>query len=201
MWMLSFIPDTWISLAIHAIFLLGIIGLILGKVLKNIPFVSAYGIAIAGISFVFLLVGTYFEGGVGVEKEWRQKVENLQEKVKLAEAQSAKVNTVIQTKIVEKTKIIKEITEGNIQYVDKIITKYDNVCTLSNALVLLHNGASQNVLATSSGDTNEGTSKVKASDLIRTVTENYGTYYQTREQVIGWQEWYKEQRRVYEGVK
>ena len=92
---------------------------------------------------------------------------------------------------------------GNIgiQYVDKIITKYDNVCTLSNALVVLHNGASQNVLAKSSGATDEGASDVKISELVRTVTENYGLYYQTREQVIGWQMWYSEQKKVFEGTR
>jgi len=85
--------------------------------------------------------------------------------------------------------------------VEKIVTKYDNICTLSNAAIVLHNSASQNVLAPSSGTTVEGTSDVKASELIRTVTENYGLYYQTREQVIGWQMWYSEQKKIFENVK
>jgi hypothetical protein len=56
-------------------------------------------------------------------------------------------------------------------------------------------------LAPSSGTTVEGTSDVKASELVRTVTENYGLYYQTREQVIGWQMWYSEQKKIFENVK
>jgi len=72
---------------------------------------------------------------------------------------------------------------------------------LSNAAIVLHDSASKNVVSPSTGAAVEGTSNVKASDLIRTVTDNYGTYYQVREQLLGWQEWYKEQKKVYEGVK
>ena len=53
----------------------------------------------------------------------------------------------------------------------------------------------------STGKSIEGASDVKVSDLLRTVTENYGIYYQAREQVIGWQMWYSEQKKIYESVK
>ena len=87
------------------------------------------------------------------------------------------------------------------QVIEKVVTKYDNQCTLSNAAIVLHNSASQNVVAPSSGPAVEGTSNVKASELLRAVTENYGTYYQIREQLLGWQEWYNEQKKIYESVK
>jgi hypothetical protein len=201
MFLLSFIPTAWIELAIHSILIAGAIGLVLGTVLKNVPFISEYGAIIKGVSVLLLIAGVYFYGGIGVEKEWRAKVEDLQKKIAEAEVKSEQVNTVIQTKVVEKIKVVKETRDANIQIVEKVVTKYDNMCTLSNAAIVLHDSASKNVVSSSTGAAVEGTSNVKASDLIRTVTDNYGTYYQVREQLLGWQEWYKEQKKVYEGVK
>ena len=44
-------------------------------------------------------------------------------------------------------------------------------------------------------------SEVKASELIGTVVENYGTYYQVVEQLRGWQDWYRTQKAIFEQVK
>ena len=129
------------------------------------------------------------------------KVEDMEKKVAAAEEKSAVINTIVQTKIVEKIKVVREITNANVQVVEKIVTKYDNICTLSNAAIVLHNSASQNVLAPSSGTTVEGTSDVKASELVKAVAENYGLYYQVREQVLGWQMWYSEQKKVFENIE
>ena len=180
---------------IHGIVLLGLFAFI------SSHFVPVYGKIISPIAILILAFGVYCEGGYFVEKEWRSKVEEMEKKVAAAEEKSAVINTVIKTKIVEKIKVIKETTKGNIEYVDRVVARYDNKCVLSNAAVGVHNAASQNVLAKSSGATDEAASDVKISELVRTVTENYGLYYQTREQVIGWQMWYSEQKKIFENVK
>ena len=180
---------------IHAIVLLSLFGYISSQ------FVPVYGKIISPIAVLILAFGIYCEGGYLVEQEWRSKVEKMEKKVAAAEEKSAEINTVIKTKIVEKIKVIKETTKGNIEYVDRVVARYDNKCVLSNAAVGVHNASSQNVLAKSSGAIDEGASDVKISELVRTVTENYGLYYQTREQVIGWQMWYSEQKKVFESVK
>ena len=41
----------------------------------------------------------------------------------------------------------------------------------------------------------------KLSDVIRTVTINYSTYYECAVKADAWQEWYEIQRRIFEGVK
>lgn len=201
MFFLSFIPTAWLNLAINFILVAGAVGLVVGTILKSIPFVNKYSAIIRGISLIFLVSGTYFIGGLAVEKEWRARVEEMQQKVAEAESKSAETNTVIQTRVVEKIKVVKETRDANIQIVEKVVTKYDAMCTLSNAAIVLHNSASRNEVSPSAGAAIEGTSNVKASDLIRTVTDNYSTYYQVREQLIGWQDWYKEQKRIYESVK
>lgn len=39
------------------------------------------------------------------------------------------------------------------------------------------------------------------SDVSRTVTINYSTYYECAVKADAWQEWYQIQRRIFEGVK
>ena len=201
MFFLSFIPTSWLHIAVNFILIAGVIGLVLGTLLKNIPFINNYSAIIRGISLIFLVSGTYFTGGLAVEKEWRARVEEMQQKVAEAESKSAEVNTVIQTKVVEKIKVIKETANANIQYVDRVVAKYDNLCTVSNAAVMLHDSASRNEVARSTIGLDEGTSSLKISDILSTVTTNYATYYQVREQVLGWQQWYKEQKKIFESVK
>lgn len=38
------------------------------------------------------------------------------------------------------------------------------------------------------------------SDLLDNVTVNYGTYYQQRELLVGWQEWYIKQKQIFNKI-
>jgi len=124
MWMLSFIPDAWLVMAVHAITLVGLLGFVLGSLTGWIPGIKAYASVVRVIGTVLLCLGLYFEGGVGVEMSWRARVAELEAKVREAEAKSAEVNTVIQEKIVYKTRVIKEkeyIVQEKIKEVEKVI--------------------------------------------------------------------------------
>jgi heterodisulfide reductase subunit B len=183
---------------VHLILVIGLIGSILATIAKRFSYIAKF---VAPLFFILFLVGVYLEGNLNGKKDYINAVNSLNKKIEEAEGKSAKVNEVIKTVYVDRVKIIKEKSEDNVKYVEKIVTKYDNLCTLSNAAIKLHDSASQNEMARGAPGTDEGTSNVKASELLRTVTENYATYYQTREQVIGWQQWYNEQKKIFESVK
>lgn len=124
MWMLNFIPDAWLVLAVHAITAAGLLGFVLGSLAGWIPLIKPYASMVRITGTVLLCLGLYFEGGAGVEMSWRARVAELEEKVRLAEAKSAEVNTVIQEKIVYKTRVIKEkeyIVQEKIKEVEKVI--------------------------------------------------------------------------------
>ena len=193
--MLSLIPTEILQLFVH-----GVVGLAAVLFVASF-FFGVYKPFIRVAAIVVALFGIYFEGGYMTEKEWRARVEALEAKVKVAEEKSAEVNTVIEKQYVDRVKVIKETANANIQYVDRVVAKYDKLCTVSNAAVLLHDSASRNEMARSSLGLDEGTSSLKISDILSTVTDNYSTYYQVREQVIGWQQWYKEQKKIFESVK
>jgi hypothetical protein len=147
--MLSFIPDSLITLIVHIIFAIGVIGFFVGSFASKFPFISAYGNIVKIIASVLLVVGLYFEGGLGVEQEWRKKVAEMQAKVALAEQQSAKENVRIVEKIVKKTEYIKTRGEDIIKYVDREVIKYDDkfksggVCEIPKEFIKAVNNAAE----------------------------------------------------------
>jgi hypothetical protein len=144
MWLLSFIPDAWIALAVHIIFGLGIIGIIVGTVLNHIPFVNSYGKIIRAVSIVLFVSGLYFEGGIGVEKEWRAKVAELEAKIKVVETQSKQANKKIHTKVIEKIKIVKVNVANNKQAINKHKEAIDAECKLNAKAIEVYNNAIKN---------------------------------------------------------
>jgi hypothetical protein len=93
---------------------------------------------------VILIAGSlYLLGGYGVEMSWRAKVADLESKLEEAKKESAKVNTVVETKVVTKTKIIKEKADTIVQYVDRVkeITKFDETCPIPKEAIDVHNEA------------------------------------------------------------
>ena len=143
MWILSILPDA----AIHIIFGLGILGTIAGFVLGFIPFIRTYKLPIQIISLLTLVLGVYLEGGLADYKEWELKVKEMEAKVAQAEAKSANVNTEIQEKVVEKTKVIREKGRDIIKYVDKEIVKKEEIikyvenCPVPKDIIDIHNQA------------------------------------------------------------
>ena len=121
-------------------------------------------------------------------------------KVAEAEAKAAQVNVQIVTKYVEKIKVVKEKTNENIKYIETYITKHDNSIVFPKSFIMLHDSASQNEVSGSTGSPDESPSDVKASELLSTVVENYGTCYELRETVVAWQDWYKAQKEVFENT-
>lgn len=43
--------------------------------------------------------------------------------------------------------------------------------------------------------------KVSITDMLKIVVENYSMYYECSTKVEGWQEWYVEQKKIFDEVK
>jgi hypothetical protein len=146
MWILSVLSDY----AIHTIFGIGCLGVLLGFVLSFIPIIGRYKFPIQIISILILVLGVYLEGGLENESLWKLKVKEIEAKVAKTEVQSATVNTEIVEKIVNKKVVIKEKGDeiikyvDQIQYVDKEIVKYINQCPIPESIIKIHNAAALN---------------------------------------------------------
>ena len=201
-WMFSLIPDSFLIWVYYLLLFSGFALYIASKLIKWIPLMGQYKLPAELIGVVLLVVGSYFYGGYGTEMSWRDRVKELEAKVKAAEEQSQKVNTVIEEKIVYKTKVIKENVYVNREIIKEVAGKQlDASCTLPNSTVSLHDSASRNEVAGRATATDGTPSKVKASELLDTVVQNYGACHENAAKLEAWQEWYREQKKIFESVK
>ncbi len=116
-WFLSLIPESIFIWITYGLIAAGFGLYVISKLVSWIPLMSQYKLPVELIGISVLVIGVYLFGGYGVEMSWRDKVRQLEEQIKAAEEKSAQVNTVIQEKIVYKTKVIKE---KEVQYIDRI---------------------------------------------------------------------------------
>ena len=148
MWMLSFIPDSWIQLAVHIIFGLGVAGLVITWLIQNvfdhftglIPWIKT----IRWVSIVLFVGGLYIEGGIGVESEWRSRVAQLEAKIKVAEQQSKDANDKLKNQVVSKVKIIKINSANNKESITQNKEVIDAECSLNDKAIVIYNNAVKN---------------------------------------------------------
>jgi hypothetical protein len=172
------------------------------KLVTWIPLISQYKLPAELVGVVLLVAGSYLFGSHGTEMAWRERVKELEAKVKAAEEKSQQVNTVIETKIVEKIKVVKENVYVNREIIKEVAGKQlDAQCTLPKSTVSLHDSASRNEVAGGAESTDGAPSGIEASRLLDRVVENYGSCHENAEKLKMWQEWYREQKKIFESVK
>ena len=202
----SFIPDDFFIWITYILFAIGIVLYVASKVLDLIPRLfrlpNLYRLPIEVLGVVLLVVGAYLFGSYGTEMVWRAKVKEMEDRVKVAEEKSQQVNTVVQTRVITKIKVIKQNVYQNREIIREVAGKQlDANCTLPVSTVVLHDSASRNEVAGGPGSTDGTPSTVKASELLDTVVVNYGTYYEVAEKLKGWQEWYASQKAIFESLQ
>ena len=147
--MLSFVPDSLLIWIVNTILIAGAVGsffafFLLHRVVRWFPALAPYHLLFQIVSAVLLVAGIYFKGGYDTEAGWREKLRIAEEKARIAEVQAAEANKKIQTKIVEKVKIVKENTvvyRDRIKEVEKLI---DKECKIAPEAVDIHNAAAKN---------------------------------------------------------
>ena len=145
MWILHFLPDALILWFCNILLLTGIVLTIAGFFIHRIPFplLWQYQLPFKILGIALLVLGVYFRGGYAVEAEWRERVAEVEAKLRVAEQQSAKENTRIETRVVQKTEYITRRGQDIVQYVDREVTKYDNTCAIPQPFIQAHNRAAE----------------------------------------------------------
>jgi hypothetical protein len=121
MWLLNFLPTGFLEFIINAVLVGSVSGIVLGFFGSKLPFVGTHATIIKYVSIVLFCVGLYWKGGFSVEKEWRERVEAMEIKVKQAEAQAKEANEKINNRIVERTKVVREKGKTQIEYINRLV--------------------------------------------------------------------------------
>jgi hypothetical protein len=109
---------------------------------------------------------------------------------------------VIETKIIEKVKVVKQnvyITREIVR--DTAGQQLDAQCSLPRSTVSLHDSASLNQVPQRAAAVDGTPSGIEASQLLDRVIENYGACHENAEKLKAWQEWYREQKTIFDSIK
>ena len=141
MWILHFIPDSFLIWVVNITCVIGLIATVGGFFLGWVPFVNRYKTPLQILGVVLLTVGVYWKGGYSTEAEWRGRVAEAEAKVKVAEAKAKKANSHIQTKIVtkivkihDKARVVKERIQQNKEAINRD-------CKLSDEAISIYNSS------------------------------------------------------------
>lgn len=145
MWLLSFLPDSFLLWIINTILLAGLVGTLSGFFIRFLPPLMPYAGPIKLLGIFLLVVGVWFRGGYDVEIEWRDRVRQLEAKIAIAEQKSKDANVKLDSEIKKKNKVIVEnrvVYKDRIKQVEKII---DAECKVAPEAIDIHNAAAKNV--------------------------------------------------------
>jgi hypothetical protein len=198
MWILSFIPDSFLAWVINIILITGIVGTVAGFFLRFVPFINRYSTVLQLVGVVLLVAGVYFKGSYSTEMHWRNKVDEMTAQIEKIKANSETATKQVVYKYIERTKVVKEKNDAIRTQVTKYVTKEaDANCTIPGSVVVLHDAAAKNVVPDSTTGTHEGAARdITLSRLLDTTVLNYGTFYEVKEQLKALQDWAREQKKI-----
>lgn len=141
MWFLSLLPTSIINFALNAILVIGIFSILL-SIMVTYRFTNpVLGKFVQWFGVALLVLGLYFRGAYDSEMSWRTKVAIAEKRVEELQAISAKENVKIVEKVVNKTQVIKQKSKDIVQFVDREVVKYDNICVIPKEVIEAHNQA------------------------------------------------------------
>lgn len=191
-WLLSFLP-TWIFQAVAVgliVFGAGVYAFV------RHPVVPALVPKIVGV--LMLAAGIFISGGIWTQREFLKEIEKAKEEIARIEKESEEKTAEIETVYKDKIVVIKEKGDVIIQKVPEYISKTsDAKCDVPNGFVVLHNSAVKNEVPNTTREFNEESSGVELSTVAKTVTGNYTTCNEVREQLKSLQDWVSAQEKIY----
>jgi hypothetical protein len=197
-WLLQLVPDSIFVWLTYLLFGAGLVLYVASKLVSWIPLMGQYRFPAELAGVLALVIAAYFYGGVS----YREQIAEMKQRVRIAEEKSQQVNTVIETKIIEKVKVVKQNVYITREIVKEVAgQQLDAQCSLPRSTISLHNSASGNQVPQRAAAVDGTPSGVEASQLLDRVIENYGACHENAEKLKAWQEWYREQKKIFESIK
>jgi hypothetical protein len=144
MWLLSFVPDAWLILAVYGILALGAVLYTFSYFTAFVPALIPFKEPIRILGTVLAVAGVYFYGSYDTEEAWRNRVAEVEARVAKAEVASKTANDKIEAKAQERVRMIYKNATIVKQYIDREVVKYDDSCKIPDVVVNAHNAAARN---------------------------------------------------------
>jgi hypothetical protein len=147
-WMIGWIPDALLAYAVNILLVVGAVSaflsfFIIHRIVRWFPALAPYHLIIQIVSAALLVSGLYFKGGYGVEMAWRERVAELEAKIKESEEKAKIVNEKVVVEYRDRVKVVKDtkvVIQEKIKEVEKVI---DAECKVPTQAVDIHNEATK----------------------------------------------------------
>jgi hypothetical protein len=139
LWFIQLIPTSWLEFAALMILIVGAVMFFAGHIFKYTPFVKQYNFPLRVIGFVLLLAGAYFNGGLGVEMEYRARIEEMKARIEVFEQKSQEENNKITQTIETETVVIEQDTAETLAELERLREQINANCELTPDMIELYN--------------------------------------------------------------
>jgi hypothetical protein len=144
MWMLSFVPDAWLILAVYGILAAGMVLYTFSYFTAFVPALIPFKEPVRILGTVLVIAGVFFYGSYDTEETWRGRVAEAEAQVARTEAASKKANDKIEARSQERVRMIYKNATVVRQYIDREVVRYDDSCKIPDVVVNAHNAAARN---------------------------------------------------------
>ena len=139
LWLWSLLPISVVAALINILIIVGIVGVFAAIIGRWIPFFMMYAPALRLAGICCLVIGVFFKGGESVEAVWRARVAALEEQVRVAEAKSAVINTVIETVYVDRVQVVTDTKVVVQNRIRNSANRIDRVCRVEPEVISILN--------------------------------------------------------------
>jgi uncharacterized membrane protein len=143
MWILSFLPDSFLFWVINIILVAGIAGTLSSYFIRFIPPLMPYASFVKTAGIVLLVLGVWFRGGYDNEMSWRAKVADMEAKIAASEALSKDANKKLSDALKDKTQAIKEAQAAVQLKIRQDAAKIDAKCVVDPIVIIDLNEAAK----------------------------------------------------------
>lgn len=105
MWILNFLPD-WFF---HAALLLGVLAIIASMFLKQFPMIKRYQTPLWLLGLILCIAGVWYSGGIAKDREYQQRISELQVQIAQAEKRAAEANARVEYVYRDRVKVVEKI--------------------------------------------------------------------------------------------
>lgn len=140
-WMISFIPDSLISWFINILIIISVTGILISYFIEHIPFVNLYRLPIQVIAIIVLAASMFFKGQTLANSIWIAQVAEMQNKVKLAEEESKRLNEELQNKAKINISHSKDVQVKTKVIIKEVAKEIDSKCTINRDTIEILNSA------------------------------------------------------------
>lgn len=140
MWILSWLPD----FVFHIVFVVGVLAIVAGYFLDNIPFISANAKTIQVAGILLTVLGVWFEGGIARDQYYREKIAELQAKIAKAEVASAEANAALAQQLAKNEILVKENNAAARQRLQQQAQQLNAECKINKNIIGIINDAAKN---------------------------------------------------------